>query len=596
MRRSSFAAACVVALFPMLVAAVSTAPAGSSSRDLAAAPDNETSRAGRHPDEVAVAAIVAAIWHGTSPPTSVPRVLAHDDAVVYVRLRRGGAGLAEAWSTREETGLNAVRRALLDARWRLDAGDAPDTAELVIAHGFTAVPYERRNSEFSNIQRGIRGIELRYGDDVERHGPTQVIASNRSFARIIDRFAAARDLSEADLDRGLRLRRFAAASFLVTLGDQPAATRLFRGNRVIERADVTRAAVAEFAGRMARWMARGVGRDGRMTYKYWPSRGRESSANNMIRQWMATLSLVRVAALHDDPAIAELAARNIRYNLRRFYRETDGLGYIAYQDKAKLGAMALAALALSEHPDRAVFADHEAALRRTIMTLWAADGAFRTFLRPAERNDNQNFYPGEALLYLAGVYRETGDRQLRDRLMRSFRFYRSWHLAHRNPAFVPWHTMAYAVLWRETPDPALRDWIFEMNDWLLAMQQRAPAAFPDIDGRFYDPKRRHLGPPHASSTGVYLEGLIQAFRIARETGDTARADAYRSAILRGLRSLMQLEFRDDVDMFYVAQRDRVRGALRTTVYNNEIRVDNVQHGLMAVLEILNAFDDADFLR
>ena len=49
-------------------------------------------------------------------------------------------------------------------------------------------------------------------------------------------------------------------------------------------------------------------------------------------------------------------------------------------------------------------------------------------------------------------------------------------------------------------------------------------------------------------------------------------------------------------MYYVPKRDRdrVRGALRTTVYRNEIRVDNVQHVLMAVQKILTAFTDAEY--
>ena len=177
--------------------------------------------------------------------------------------------------------------------------------------------------------------------------------------------------------------------------------------------------------------------------------------------------------------------------------------------------------------------------------------------------------------------------------MKSVEHYRSWHLAARDPAFVPWHTMAYAEIWRLTRDPGLRDWIFEMNDWLLDIQQ-ASLDQPDIDGRFYDPQRPHFGPPHASSTGVYLEGLIQAFRVARGTADAARAEAYRQAIVSGLRSLLQLEFKDSIDMYYVTKRDRVRGGLRTTVYDNEIRVDNVQHGLLAVLKILAAFSDDDY--
>ena len=57
---------------------------------------------------------------------------------------------------------------------------------------------------------------------------------------------------------------------------------------------------------------------------------------------------------------------------------------------------------------------------------------------------------------------------------------------------------------------------------------------------------------------------------------------------------MQLEFTDDIDMFYVAKKKKVQGGVRTTVYDNEIRVDNVQHGLMAILQILRDFDVEDY--
>ena len=57
---------------------------------------------------------------------------------------------------------------------------------------------------------------------------------------------------------------------------------------------------------------------------------------------------------------------------------------------------------------------------------------------------------------------------------------------------------------------------------------------------------------------------------------------------------MQLQFSDAVDMYYVSQRDRVEGGLRTTVYDNAIRVDNVQHGLLAVMDALETFRAADY--
>jgi hypothetical protein len=134
-----------------------------------------------------------------------------------------------------------------------------------------------------------------------------------------------------------------------------------------------------------------------------------------------------------------------------------------------------------------------------------------------------------------------------------------------------------------------------MNDWLVdTMQEHSRVAYDDTLGRFYDPVSNKYGPPHASSTGVYLEGLIDAFAMARELGDKEHQEKYRRAIVLGLRSSMQLQFADDIDLFFVHDRERVRGGMRTTVYDNRIRVDNVQHVLMGVQKIVREFAPEDY--
>jgi hypothetical protein len=125
------------------------------------------------------------------------------------------------------------------------------------------------------------------------------------------------------------------------------------------------------------------------------------------------------------------------------------------------------------------------------------------------------------------------------------------------------------------------------------MQSDSRVAYDDTIGRFYAPSR-NFGVPHASSTGVYIEGLIDAFALAREIGDKAHQEKYRKSIVLGLRSSMQLQFQDDQDMFYATNKQRLRGGIRTTVYDNEIRVDNVQHVLMGVQKVLERFSTEDF--
>jgi hypothetical protein len=192
------------------------------------------------------------------------------------------------------------------------------------------------------------------------------------------------------------------------------------------------------------------------------------------------------------------------------------------------------------------------------------------------------------LLLWASIYQVNHDQYLLQQCRQSFLYYRQWHLANRHSAFIPWHTQAYALLYDETGDPLFRDFIFEMNDWLLPMQQWEQLRSIDARGRFYNPAEKEYGSPHAATTGNYLQGLVDAYRLARQSNDTARANAYNLAIWRGLRNIRQLQFKDDVDMFYIKERSLVQGAVRTNVYDNTIRIDNVQQNLMAILKLYHS--------
>lgn len=543
-------------------------------------------------DEEVVGAVVRDAWLGSQAvlsSTSQAEAL-RGSGVIYVVARSGGNALGKCWVTHEPFG-SGLERAIRTLRDRVSAGSrgAVDTIEVVLGYHFEDVAPGAVKRRLSNVHRGLVGLEIARGKHVELHAPTEMIATNRSFEKLVELFVQKRGPGP------VKLRTFDAVQVLVPLAPGAAPVRLLRGSTLVPIESITREEVQRLADLQASWLFNNLQPDGRMVYKYWPSAGTESSANNTIRQWMATVAMGRVARRRRDSSLIDRVESNIRYNLKTFYAERGDLGCIVEDGaKIKLGAVALACLALVEHPRRELFAREEQALRRTVDHLWQPDGSFVTFLEPAGRNDNQNFYPGETLLLWSVLAAESDDAALRERFMTSFRYYRAWHLENRNPAFIPWHTQAYWRMWSLTGEPALAEFVFTMNDWLLGIQQwDEQIRFPDTQGRFYDP-RRPFGPPHASSTGVYLEGLIDAWRMAKALGESQRQENYRRAIVRGIRSVAQLTFKDAVDMFYISKRDAVRGGVRTTVYNNEIRVDNVQHNLMALLEILDGLSATDF--
>ena len=469
-----------------------------------------------------------------------------------------------------------------------EAGGGPgDIVEVCVAEAAREVPRgDPFDRVFYNRARGVVGIELEYRGKRARYAPTTMIANNLSFDRARQRFLEQHQLTEQDFDRAGHLWAFPARQYLVAAGGE-GVEELVRGTTLVPEHPAGEDRPRVLADGIGAWMLANLAADGGLPYKYWPSRGAESPADNAIRRFLATIALARLGEIRSSAEIRDAAHRNLRHNLQRYFqRFDDGRGVIVESTGAKLGSAALAALAILESPARAEFAAELDMLAKGVDSLFDPNVGFRTFFFPAERDgQNWNFYSGEALLFWAEALRRGAScAPPIARASEVFVACRDRHRRQRNPAFVPWHTQACTALYAVTGHRQLADWVFEMNDWLLPMQQW-DGVEDDLRGRFYDPERPHFGPPHASSTGVYCEGLADAAALAREVGDSSRAASYERAVARGMRSLRQLQFRDARDAFYVSRRSRVMGGLRTTVYDNAVRLDSAGHALAAALKV-----------
>jgi len=499
-------------------------------------------------------------------------------------VRRNGTAKREGWTS---VPLNACLNAV--------GAHSDEVVEVCVARDFRPVPSARLSRVFSNRVRGLVGMELTCGNESLRLAPSHMIASNLGFARAIERFLQQRNASTDDLPVNGALRAFSAKQFLIPCKGEAERIELFRGSTLvapIPPGDTSCAAEA-LADGIAGWMLSNLAADGKLPYKYWPSRGAESPADNAIRRFLASLSLARFGELRGDGEIREAARRNLRFNLTRYFRNIGGgRGAIVEQTGAKLGAAAVAGLAILESPASAEFLPELTMLAAGVDSLAGDEAGFRTFFFPPERDgDNWNFYSGEALLFWAEAMRRgAGVAPSLTRWAAAFARCRERHYRSRNPAFVPWHTQACASMFEQTGRREFADFALEISDWLLPMQQwDRPADLPeDLRGRFYNPQHPEFGPPHAASTGAYLEGLADALALARRIGDRTRADAYQRVIARGLRSLRQLQFRDWRDMFYVSKRHRVLGALRTEAYDNALRIDSAGHALAAAVKLLRS--------
>ncbi|MCY4594826.1 MAG: hypothetical protein OXC19_08520 [Bryobacterales bacterium] len=452
------------------------------------------------------------------------------------------------------------------------------------------VDAKKFGGSFYNRVRGILGMEITFRGEIARIAPTQMLAANLSFRRAVERFLVQRSASLDDLVAEGGLRAFPARQFLLPASPDGTAVELFRGCQLVNpNSRGIRLRAAALASAIGTWMLRNLSTRGELPYKYWPSRGTVSPADNAIRQFLASLALARLGKIRRSAEICDAARRNLRFNLGRYFTNIGGgRGAIVERTGAKLGAAAVAALAIVENPSSGEFVEELEMLATGINSLTHDELGFRTFFFPEERDgENWNFYSGEALLFWAEAARRGfGFVPSMERCAAVFECCRARHYKEPNPAFVPWHTQACASFFAQTGRRGFADFALEISDWLLPMQQwdGLPS---DMRGRFYDPHRPEFGPPHAASTGAYMEGLAEAVALARALGDQARASAYELAIARGLRSLRQLQFRNDVDSCYISKKNRVLGALRTEVYDNSLRVDSAAHALLAAIKVLS---------
>ncbi len=497
---------------------------------------------------------------------------------IWYCVRRSGISQREGWI--DDISLSQVRD-------RVSARGA-DVVEVCVADDFREVAPNQFSTVFINRARGILGLEITYQGNVTRYSPTAMIASNLSFGRVVEKFLEQHSISRDQFDTQAEVRSFTAQQYLLSGGGaQPVS--LFRGSTLVEPASaIDEQMVSNLAGGIANWMLNNLSDDGGLPYRYWPSRGEYSTADNAIRRFLATIALARYGKLTQNAEFSLAARHNLQFNLSRYFKNLgDGRGAIVESTGAKLGAAALAGLAILECEASEEFGEHLNLLAAGVMSLADRKLGFRTFFFPAERDgQNWNFYLGEALLFWAETIRRKTDhapstRQFENAALRC----RQRHLKNRNPAFVPWYVQACVSYIKTTGRQETASSVFEFSDWLLPMQQWDDLT-ADLRGRFYNPQRPDFGPPHASSTGVYLEGLADALSLALAVGDQTRAVAYERAIVRGIRSLCQLQFRSQLDAYYISKPHRVMGGLRTEVYDNPVRLDSGAHALLAAIKIL----------
>ncbi len=414
---------------------------------------------------------------------------------------------------------------------------------------------------------------------------------------------------------GSRLFNFRSYAFARPDPASKRTVELYRAN-VLQPDLPDIAAVIDGIDRAGAWLLGTVEDDGRFDYEYFPNRDDHGRGYNEVRHAGSVYGLFHLVHLaRSEPALAKTSDAYLDAGLTALDRVYDNLGpapgttpeegYVAFLEgkggkKTNSGAAALTLLSFLERPtaedtdDPALAArirrdGDDAIMAGLVKTLLAMiDDRGWVYAKWTDARDDvvmerePLYYPGEAMLALARYHDQVGSPEALEGAKAIGRrqvalLDRFWSLPDH------WVMQALDVLDRLDPEnPLWRGGGYEMADRFVGDQSgdpgsglRHPAPFPDYRGAY----RRIQEVPRTTRAAARGEAVGGIARIAWRHGDPA--EHLEASLLEGARHLMEQMYTPD-NSFFFKDPDEVQGAIRMGIIDNHVRIDNNQHGVVAL--------------
>lgn len=407
------------------------------------------------------------------------------------------------------------------------------------------------------------------------------------------------DLREVGRGRLVSLERFEVIHVVRVAGDQPPQV-LMRGNRMIPLGGLDGGAVDELAGRIAAFLCKRAGADGRMAGTYHPSSDTYDPPVAPIQDMaLAVYALARrdaylsrrgrSGARADATAEAQALRRVAMYLVSGMLDPTASL-----QGDPQVAADAVTLMALVESPTLSELKDERDQLASRLLSLQQGDGWFRSGAGPQARRVSR---PTQSLVVaaLASLAERVRDVELARKVERSEAVL--WQEAEAGGlvGLVPWVAMTEAHLARlgklGAPDaqPTRSQRWDRLGELADALRQRQIIAAPqvgpaDVVGGFeLTPQPGAVAPSADWQSARVLAFLALALR--QEELRQGR-DAVQWLLDCGLaaRFVAQLTF-DPYGCYYVRSPADVLGGVRTALWDNRVPIGPSAMSLLAITEL-----------
>lgn len=392
---------------------------------------------------------------------------------------------------------------------------------------------------------------------------------------------------------GRTLYRFSAASFF---SDGDGISRLYRGHRLFEQ--FTREDLLMSARMGGEYLTRSVGTDGRFLYTYRPRADYAPDDYNILRHAGTVYAMLELYEVTNDHRLLEAIRRAIKYlvqSAKPCESGSGGMACIVERGYVKLGGNALAAIALAKYAELTSDTQYMPILTKLgkwIRHAQAEDGRF--FIQKQAYPDSNivdfisQYYPGEALLALVRLYSITKDEGWLDAADKGARYLinvRDRGIPTEKLTHDHWLLYALNELHRYRPDPLYLNHSMRIAKAIRLGQNRNPQ-FTDYLGSYHVP-------PRSTPTATRSEGLLAAYRLAKDFGRKEEAQRIMETVNLNIRFQLQTQFRPETVM-YVADPQRCLGAFHNSLTNFDIRIDYVQHNISALLALCRILQDSSF--
>jgi len=505
------------------------------------------------------------------------------------------------------------------------------------------------------IEPGIYGIRVKAGGRDRQLPPWYSVTNNlRTITSLMERAVKSQGGESRDywLRDDVPIDRFRTVHFRErTPGGE--LEDLYRASpKIPSTKDITREALLESLVGLNDWLAdNAVYPDGRMIYRYFPTKDRENDEYNMVRHTLGAFSMALTQEFSPNPRYKEVAEQCMRFiedRIRWGGAPRNGDGTLdeeaatwmnkplpgpdvalfdcdenMYDDSEKpdwsnkMGAVAVAILGYTQYkrvgwelsPEREKVLE---GLANFLLYMQREDGSFNHYY-VAKRNryygTRNSIYPGEILYAIARLYGETKDERYRTAFKQSMETNLEWfkrEMAQREPdgtyeerrrkdlvQFQPWIAMAMEEMHRYDPDPSYVEASNLVSTWVMDAYQydETRAFYPDKLGGYL----KVLDELPAMHTFVYTEGTAASYVLARRAGSPPDVvQKLRRGALLAARFILQMQARVGENDYYYPNQKKAKGAVRYCMNHNKQRIDYTYHALSSVYRILHAATPEDY--